>query len=138
MKRNILWRFRVPIFWLSLVLCVIPSWAQNGTPHGVEVSWNPVVPGADPLAISGYNVYRCAGTCQITSIWARIAINQPTNSYLDPAAGLTVGNTYSYTATAVDVNGNESIFSNIATTTISSSGFPTNPAAPAGCSCKQQ
>ena len=115
------------LFLAAILFMVLPTYAQNGTAHGVQVSANP-----STSTVIGYNVYRCPGTCTLTSTWTRIATLLPTPSYLDPPT-LAPG-TYSYVMTAQDASSNESQFSNISTTTITS--FPINPVAPTGCNAK--
>lgn len=120
---------RIPLIVLCLLLILgMPVWSQQGTQHGVAISFTGVTSAA------GYNIYRCPGTCTATSgIWTKIDTSLDlTTSYLDPSTNLTAGATLSYAATAVDASGDESAFSNVATLTLPSS-LPTNPAAPSGC-----
>ena len=120
-------RLLLGLFCLALAW---PSYAQNGTPHGVSVTWTAV-----PVA-AGYNIYRCPGTCLTTGTWTKIDVSLDlTNGYLDQSASLVSGSVYSYAATAVDVNGNESAFSNIATVTYAAI---VNPPAPSGCAARPQ
>lgn len=104
---------------------------QTGTPHGNKVT---------ATACSGcvsYNVYRCAGTCTTASVFTMVnsqALSTP--NFLDPASGLTVGNTYTYAMTGVNATGNESVFSNLATVTDTT--FPSNPNPPSGCAVTEQ
>ena len=114
------------ILFLMILAVSVSANAQTGTPHGVELSFNGTA--------TGYNVYRCPGTCSLISgTWAKIngSTLDPTITYLDPASGLAVNTTYSYAVTAVNSSGNESAYSNIVTVTTPAS-FPVNPAAPTG------
>jgi hypothetical protein len=129
MKSKIL----LAIFALSLVFG--PQLvAQNGTPHGVFLTWN-----ASAGTVQGYYVFRCPGTCTTSSTgWKNITTGLVNDtSYVDPAAGLTLSSTYSYAVLAVDLSGNQSSFSNISPAVIPAS-FPTNPAPPTGCNTKVQ
>jgi hypothetical protein len=113
---------------LLIFAAALIVWAQTGTPHGNHVSAT-AVSGA-----TGYNVYRCSGAaCSNFTLITPTALAAP--DFLDPAAGLIVGNSYSYVMTALQ-NGNESAFSN--TATIVDTTFPVNPPPPAGCNVKQQ
>jgi len=124
---------------LSAVLAVAfatPAYGQAGTQHGMLEKWQAPSPVGGSGTLAGYNVYRCPGTCTNTSTgWAKINAALVTAvTYLDPAAGLTLGNSYSYAVTTVDSVGSESAFSNIATGTAPSGGFPTNPGTASGLS----
>jgi fibronectin type 3 domain-containing protein len=126
---------------LALLIAVL-IWpavrAQTGTAHGILVTWNAVVPGVDPNAIAGYNIYQCAGNCTSGGLWSKVDTSlDASTSYLVPYTGLTAGSTYSYTSTAVDSNGNESPFSNTATVTLPTV-LPVNPGSPTGCTAKAQ
>lgn len=103
---------------------------QTGTPHGNKVTASP------STGATSYNVYRCNGTCTTAGLFTQVntqALSTPL--FLDPAASLTVGNTYSYVMTAINAAG-ESAYSNIAV--ITDTAFPTNPAAPTGCAVSEQ
>src|SRR5277367_4383886 len=135
-KRSIM-KNLLRLFVLLLVVA-IPSFAQTGTPHGVNVTFSAPSPVGGSGTIAGYNIYQCLGTCTITSTWAKVdATLDLTTGYLVPLAGLTLGATYSYAATTVDSTGNESGFSNIATVTLPATA-PTNPNAPTGTIAKVQ
>jgi hypothetical protein len=91
----------------------VQSLTGNGTaptPHSVALSWN----ASTSTNVVGYNVYR--GTvsggpyAQINS-----ALNAGTN---DTDTTVQNGHTYYYVVTAVDSNGNESVFSNQVQTVI--------------------
>jgi hypothetical protein len=115
-----------------------PALAQNGTLHGVNVTFSAPSPVGGSGVIAGYNIYQCLGTCTITSTWVKVdSTLDLTTAYLVPLSGLTLGATYSYAATTVDSNGNESVFSNIATVTLPATA-PTNPNAPSGTLAKVQ
>ena len=120
-----------------ILLLACMTFGQSGTLHGVNVTWTAST-GSDTAV--GYNVYRCVGTCLATSgTWTKIdAVLDISTGYLDISTGLTAGTTYSYAATAVDANGNESAFSNVAVVPVPSAGFPPNPNAPSSCSGKVQ
>jgi hypothetical protein len=125
---------------IAFAIAAAPAFAQNGTPHGVNLAWNASTTntnGATDTIVS-YNIYRCPGTCALASAnWTKIdAMPDLTTGYLDQST-LTPGAAYSYAATAVDSNGNESAFGNIATVTLPSTP-PANPTAPAGLAAKQQ
>lgn len=134
---------KVPMILLcALLIFGIPQVApaQTGTPHGVFVTFViPAAPVGGSGTIAGYNIFRCAGTCSAASgIWVKLdGTLDLTNSYLDASSGLTPGQTYSYAATTVDTNANESVFSNVAIVVWPSTP-PTNPAAPSGCNGKVQ
>lgn len=118
------------LFFALLAALVLPSRvpAQSGTPHGNFGKWN-----ASTSTVQGYQVFRCLGTCTLTSTgWTAVSAVIPGLSFLDPAAGLTINTTYSYAVLAIDANGNQSSFSNISTVSVLT--FPTNPGAPTGCS----
>ena len=109
-----------------------------GTPHGVEVIYTAASQGTDPNAIAGYFIFRCSGTattCINTSPVGWVQENTSPDaalSYLDPATnGFTNGLSYTYAVQTVDVKGNVSVFSNTSTVQVPSSGFPSNPNAPA-------
>jgi chitin-binding protein len=104
--------------------------AQNGTPHGVTLTWSESSPND---AATGYNVYRCTGSCASNSgTWTKLtAMPVAALTYLDSTT-LAPSTTYSYYATSVDASGNESAASTVATVAISSSGIPVNPSAPGG------
>ena len=124
---------------LSVVLAVAfatPAYGQAGTQHGEKLTWQAPSPVGGSGTLAGYNAYRCPGTCTTSSTgWTKLTPSVvPTTTYLDPAAGLTLGNTYSYAVTSVDSVGSESAFSNIVTVTAPSGGFPTNPGTASGLS----
>lgn len=106
----------------------------SGTPHGILLSFTPGTQGSDTNALAGVDVFRCAGTCTASSNWGSSLNATPVagSTYLDPAAGLTAGSTYSYYISEVDTAGNQSAPSNIATVAVPSTGFPANPNAPTG------
>jgi hypothetical protein len=119
---------------LILVCPRVP--AQSGTQHGVSVTFTAPTPVGGDGTLAGYNIYRCAGTCIASNgTWAKIdASLDLTNGYLDQSA-LTTGSVYSYAVTAVDTNGNESSFSNVAVNTYQP---VVNPNPPSGCNAKNQ
>lgn len=131
MKRKLL-------FLALLAALVVPSYGQNGTPHGIKVVWNAPAPVGGSGTIQGYFLFRCVGTCAATSTWVSVgAILPPTQTnFLDPAAGLTNNTTYSYAVLTVDSGGSQSAYSNIAPVSVVT--FPTNPGAPTGCSASVQ
>jgi hypothetical protein len=109
------------------------------TLHGDELVWTAATQGGDTHPISGYNVYRCLGTCAaISTAWLKLnsTIVAATN-YLDPSSNLTVSTTYSYATTAVDSAGDESGYSNIITITTPAT-FPVNPNPPTALSVTVQ
>ena len=65
----------------------------------IDLSWDA---SADDVGVTGYNIYRCAGSCTPTTFLT----TSTTNSYSD--TGLTAGTTYTYTVSAYDAAGNES------------------------------
>jgi hypothetical protein len=125
-------RLLTALLWLAVLVGV--AFPQNGTQHGVLVSWT-----ASASTVQGYYVFRCPGSCTVSSTgWVNVTSGLVTGTnYLDPSSGLTVNTSYSYAALAVDANGNQSSFSNVATVTIPSA-FPTNPGPPLGCNAKVQ
>jgi hypothetical protein len=106
---------------------------QTATQHGFLLNWTPPVVGQGEPALAGYNVYRSVGGGTAQKLNTSLVTSA---TYLDPNADLTVGTTYSYDVTAVDVNGNESGASNIVTVT--PGVLFVNPPAPSGCNGKQQ
>ena len=125
---------------VTIGISAAPALAQNGTPHGVALTWTASTTNTNgaPESIAGYNIYRCPGTCATTSAnWAKIdTMLDPTVGYLDQST-LTPGAQYSYAATAVDSNGNESAFSNVTTVTLPAAP-PANPTPPTALTAKQQ
>lgn len=125
---------------IALGISAAPALAQNGTPHGVNLTWTASTTNTNGAkdTITRYNIYRCPGACASNSAnWAKIdATLDLSTGYLDQST-LTPGAQYSYTATAVDTNGNESAFSNITTVTLPSTP-PANPTPPTALSAKQQ
>jgi hypothetical protein len=105
--------------------------AQSATQHGVEVTWV----ASTTAGVTGYNVYRSTDGVNFTKLTASpITVT----NYLDQTAA--VSTSYEYDSTAVIVTGgvtDESSASNIASIT-TPAAFPTNPAAPTGCSAKTQ
>ena len=71
----------------------------------IDLSWDT---STDDVGVTGYNIYRCAGSCTPTTF----LITSTTNSYSD--AGLTAETTYTYTVSAYDAAGNESVQSSSA------------------------
>jgi len=130
---------KISLALLALGLVLGSALAQNGTPHGIKTSWTAPSPVGGGGIIQGYYLFRCTGTCTLTSTWTAVgALLPPTpTSYLDPASGLSVNTTYSYAAVTVDSNGNQSGFSPIATVAVGAS-FPPNPNPPSGCSSTVQ
>lgn len=126
------------LFIALLAVLVLPSRAQNGTPHGIKVTWNAPSPVGGSGVIQGYTLFRCVGTCTLTSTWVAVGPILPATptSYLDPASGLSNNTTYSYAVLTVDSAGSQSAFSNVAP--ISVVTFPTNPGGPTGCSASVQ
>ena len=125
---------------IAMAIAAAPASAQNGTPHGVNLAWNASTTNTAGVtdSIAGYNIYRCPGTCSASSAnWAKIdTALDLTTGYLDQST-LTGGAAYSYAATAVDINGNESAFSAIVTVSLPSTP-PANPTPPTGLAAKQQ
>jgi hypothetical protein len=78
------------------------SGTGTATTHSVILQWN-----ASTSSVVGYNIYRAAGS---SSIYARInSAVEPATTYTDDTAAS--GNTYTYAATAVNANGQESSYS---------------------------
>lgn len=122
---------------LALVI-VIGSDAQNGSPHGIATTWSAPSPVGGSGTIQGYQVFRCNGTCTVSSSgWVAVSGVQAGTSFLDPASGLNVNTTYSYAVLTVDSLGNESAFSNVSTVAVGAS-FPSNPNAPVNNGSKVQ
>jgi hypothetical protein len=124
------------LLWLLPVLLLVLGGAlgQSGTPHGIALTWTASTVATGEPALAGYNAYRTVVS------GSPVKLNGSTlivgTSYLDPNSDLTAGQTYSYDVTAVDVNGNESGPSNVAT--ITPTVLIVNPPAPSGCNAKQQ
>jgi len=74
--------------------------------HSVVLSWNPSI-----SSVTGYRVYRDDG-----SGYSPLSAIIPEITYTDPS--VISGSTYHYVVTAVDSNGDESVFSNDATAVI--------------------
>ena len=128
------------IFISLLAVLVLPVFGQTGSPHGIAVSWTAPSPVGGSGTIQGYFLFRCVGTCAVTSTsWISVGAMLPATStnYLDPASGLNTSTTYSYAVLTVDSNGNQSGFSNISPVSVGAS-FPTNPGPPTGCQSKVQ
>ena len=106
---------------------------QTATQHGFLLNWTPPTVAQGEPALAGYNVYRSVGGGTAVKLNTTLVTSA---TYLDPNADLTVGTTYSYDVTAVDVNGNESGPSNVVTVT--PGVLFVNPPAPSGCNGKQQ
>jgi fibronectin type 3 domain-containing protein len=106
--------------------------AQTGTQHGIQLTWNAVTVASGEPALAGYNMYRTVGSGAPVKLNTSPIVG---TSYLDPNADLTAGTAYSYDVTAVDVNGDESASSNVFT--ITPTVLIVNPPAPSGCSGKQ-
>lgn len=109
--------------------------AQSPTTHGVALTWTAPTVDANgnalnPGTVVTYDVWRA--TVQAGPFTQINSAPVSTNSYNDPASGLTAG-TYYYEITAKD-SGGEGAPSNEATVTIST--FPVNPGAPSGCAAK--
>lgn len=108
-----------------------PVGLPNGTQHSTALSWTPgpVVTG---VTIAGYNVFRsttAGGEAGTTAINGSTPITGTTYTDLS----VVPGTTYFYVATAQSSTGNQSGFSNEATTVI-----PGNPSNPTGCNGKGQ
>lgn len=103
--------------------------AQNGTQHNTVSTWTAPSPVGGSGTIMGYNLYRCSGTCTLTTgTFARqnsAVLPATPDSFTDN--NVTPNTTYTYAATTVDSNGNESVFSNLFTVFV-----PQNPNAPTG------
>jgi hypothetical protein len=133
----------IPLVLLIAVL-VWPVRAQNGTPHGINITITPPATIGGSGVIQGYYLFRCPNTCTATSMtgWVSVgalitaASQTAPTSYLDPAAGLSANTTYQYEAETVDSNGNDSTFMPTPVT-IAVTNFPTNPNAPS-CAAKVQ
>ena len=106
---------------------------QTATQHGFLLNWTPPTVAQGEPALAGYNVYRSVGGGTAQKLNTTLVTSA---TYLDPNADLTVGTTYEYDVTAVDVNGNESGPSNVVTVT--PGVLFVNPPAPSGCNGKQQ
>ena len=124
------------LLFLMLLFLAVPLNAQTKkgfkatlTAHGMLLTWTAPATVGGSGTIASYNIYRCPGTCTLTSGAFTMLTGQiPTIlTYLDPAGGLTSGSTYTWAVTTVDSAGNESAYSpffTIAFTAI------TNPNAP--------
>jgi glucose/arabinose dehydrogenase/fibronectin type 3 domain-containing protein len=88
----------------------------NASASSIALGWSPAT---DDIALASYRVERCQGTgC---STFAQVA-TPTTTTYVD--AGLLPATSYSYRVAALDVSGNVSAYSNVATAS-------TSPATPA-------
>lgn len=135
MKKYILWSF------LIIFLTVGNIAAQNGSQHGVMVTWTAPNPIGGSGALQGYQLFRCPGTCANSSPnWTAVSPVITSTFFLDTNSGASApqtGQAYSYAVLDIDSNGNMSTFSNIAGVSIPSS-WPSNPGAPAGCNARVQ
>jgi fibronectin type 3 domain-containing protein len=87
------------------------SGTGTATAHSVALSWDAPSATSDP--VTGYNVYRAAGTGSFQLVNSSPVV--PT-SYTDD--NVVSGTTYNYIAKSVDASGVESIASNQITLTI--------------------
>ncbi len=83
--------------------------STTAPPHSASLSWV----ASTSSNVVGYKVYRATGT---STNYAQIASGVVSSTYMD--TNVTDGFTYNYAVTAVDNNGNESAYSNIAAATI--------------------
>ncbi|MBI5043497.1 MAG: fibronectin type III domain-containing protein [Nitrospirae bacterium] len=88
--------------------------AQAVSSSQINLSWSA---STDNVGVTGYRIYRCTGSSCTPS--TQIATS-PTTSYSD--TGLSVSTTYTYSVSAVDAAGNESLQSAFASATTSSGG----------------
>jgi hypothetical protein len=119
---------------IALAGIFTPKATAAQTVHATNLSWK--APIAPPTSY-GFNIYKCPGTCTLTSgTWTKLigSINSATLAWQDTV--VTAGSTYSYYVTAYDTTGSglylESAPSNIYTgtipTTTTTPQFPTpNP-----------
>ena len=73
--------------------------ATTSSSTQIDLSWDA---SADDVGVTGYNIYRCAGSCTPTTFLT----TSTTNSYSD--TGLAADTPYTYTVSAYDAAGNES------------------------------
>ena len=93
-----------------LLLAAAPAFCQ-----AVALTWAPGTVNAGYTAtVTGYNVYRCVGSCLPTvgAGWSQIATGITQLAYTD-VGPLTDGSTYNYAVTTIDAAGDESAFSPI-------------------------
>ena len=93
-----------------LLLAAAPAFCQ-----AVALTWAPGTVNAGYTAtVTGYNVYRCVGSCPPTvgAGWSQIATGITQLAYTD-VGPLTDGSTYNYAVTTIDAAGDESAFSPI-------------------------
>jgi len=83
-----------------------PSPSPSSLPHSVALSWDPSI-----SSVTGYRVYRDDG-----SGYSPLSAIIPELTYTDST--VISGSTYHYVVTAVDSNGDESVYSNDATAVI--------------------
>ena len=128
-------RKRTPLPPLSvlglLLLAATAVYAQPPTQHGILLTWTAPSPIGGSGTLASYNIYRCLGTCTPTSGAFTMLTGQiaSVTTYLDPAAGLVSGNTYTYAVTSVDSAGSESVYSPLAVVAFA---LIANPNAPTG------
>lgn len=121
----------VAVAWLTTLAC-----GQTATPHGITLKWNAVTTDANGNPLP-------TGTVVTYLVWRATSASGPftqitptpisATSYLDPAAGLTLGQAYTYEVQAVDTGGDGNPSAS-ATATAPSGGFPIDPGAPTGLS----
>jgi hypothetical protein len=118
----------IVVLFLSL-LYILPPF-QGATPHGVKLSWTAPTTIGGSGTLASYNIYRCTGTCTLTSGSFVFLTGQVSSltTYLDPASGLTNGTTYTYAVTSVDSLGNESVYSPLFTVAFVAVTNPNPPA----------
>ena len=107
---------RLALLLFLAIFVAFPLESQPPTQHGVSLTWTAPNPLYDPSnpgtgTLANYNVYRCSGTCTLTSGTFSIIASPSAITYFDPAAGLSKGSTYTYAVTTVDSLGNESVYS---------------------------
>ena len=110
----------------------------TGTAHGNMVTWNAPSPAGGSGIIQGYYLFRCLGTCTLSSTWTNVGGLLTGTSYLDSNIGTNapqLNTTYSYAVLVVDSNGAQSGFSNIAGVTVGSAWL-SNPNGATGCNAK--
>src|ERR1035441_4099384 len=105
-------------FILLVIACAATALAQ----HTATLTW---VDGVNPFGVT-YNVFRAAGACAPTTVFAQTAAAISTLTYVDSTIGT---GAYGYAVSAV-VGGVESAKSNYAQAQVGTA--PTIPAAPTG------
>jgi hypothetical protein len=123
-------RRMILVILLGLLYIFPTRCVSQPTAHGIKLSWTAPTTIGGSGTLASYNIYRCTGTCTLTSGTFVFLTGQVSSltTYLDPASGLTNGTTYTYAETSVDSLGNESVFGPLSTVAFAAISNPNPPA----------